>query len=440
MIVRHRDRELLRFDWVEPFGVKNVELNRSALQFLPIDVRRVAEKGDARALTRKLEDWLMKRVAPMSRAFVRQLLEGLGFDSRDPRHLRKVIEFCRGLSLNDVHWVVEDSFNGCWADFNLYDNPFPESVAGLAFAGQGRVDVNHASTSPEMTTNGNLAKCWRRETKGIFLYKAGHAMTGTEPYSEYYAAQLASALNLPHVDYRLGLYKKQVCSICPLFTSDRFGFLPAGRLMDREEAIADPRFADIFFFDALILNPDRHLGNFGFLVDNETNEIAGVAPIFDNGHGLFSQAPIESFLKTKGPCLYDSWLGFPGGLTDSMRARLEGLSGFAYRRDKYYNLPADVFARVQKFQQKRISEMLHFGSKADEFLTKDLFPRTETPTDLEAAVLEKLTENPRTSRKELATALAVGTTTVSKILKSLSQSRRIRRIGSARGGYWKMIR
>ena len=50
MIVRHRDRELLRFDWVEPFGVKNVELNRSALQFLPIDVRRVAEKGDARAL------------------------------------------------------------------------------------------------------------------------------------------------------------------------------------------------------------------------------------------------------------------------------------------------------------------------------------------------------------------------------------------------------
>ena len=303
---------MLRFDWVEPFGVKNVELNRSALQFLPIDVRRVAEKGDARALTRKLEDWLMKRVAPMSRAFVRQLLEGLGFDSRDPRHLRKVIEFCRGLSLNDVHWIVEDSFDGCWADFNLYDNPFPESVAGLAFAGQGRVDVNHASTSPEMTTNGNLAKCWRRETKGIFLYKAGHAMTGTER--------------------------------------------------------------------------------------------------------------------------------FPGGLTDSMRARLDGLSGFAYRRDKYYNLPADVFARVQKFQQKRISEILHFGAKADEFLTKDLLSRTETPTDLEAAVLEKLTENPRTSRKELATALAVGTTTVSKILKSLSLSGRIRRIGSARGGYWKMIR
>ena len=50
--------------------------------------------------------------------------------------------------------------------------------------------------------------------------------------------------------------------------------------MTRDMVLRDTRFSDIFFFDALIFNTDRHLGNFGFLGDNETNEISGVAPIF----------------------------------------------------------------------------------------------------------------------------------------------------------------
>ncbi len=65
-----------------------------------------------------------------------------------------------------------------------------------------------------------------------------------------------------------------------------------------DETLADPRFADIFFFDAVIFNTDRHMGNFGYLVDNDTNGIAGAAPIFDNGYGLFSLAlQIKSNLR-----------------------------------------------------------------------------------------------------------------------------------------------
>jgi hypothetical protein len=36
-------------------------------------------------------------------------------------------------------------------------------------------------------------------------------------------------------------------------------------------------------FDALILNTDRHLGNFGMLIDNESQKLIKAAPIFDNG-------------------------------------------------------------------------------------------------------------------------------------------------------------
>ena len=47
---------------------------------------------------------------------------------------------------------------------------------------------------------------------------------------------------------------------------------------------------DMFVFDAVILNQDRHLGNFGFLIDNNTNKIISSAPIFDNGLSLFCYA------------------------------------------------------------------------------------------------------------------------------------------------------
>ena len=37
-------------------------------------------------------------------------------------------------------------------------------------------------------------------------------------------------------------------------------------------------------FDALICNVDRHLNNFGVLVDNRTNKIKCMAPLFDHGN------------------------------------------------------------------------------------------------------------------------------------------------------------
>lgn len=47
---------------------------------------------------------------------------------------------------------------------------------------------------------------------------------------------------------------------------------------------------DMLVFDAVILNEDRHFGNFGFLIDNKSNKIVGCAPIFDNGVSLLCYA------------------------------------------------------------------------------------------------------------------------------------------------------
>lgn len=45
---------------------------------------------------------------------------------------------------------------------------------------------------------------------------------------------------------------------------------------------------DLMLFDSLIYNTDRHLGNFGMLVNNNTREFLKSAPIFDNGNSILS--------------------------------------------------------------------------------------------------------------------------------------------------------
>lgn len=51
--------------------------------------------------------------------------------------------------------------------------------------------------------------------------------------------------------------------------------------------LLENRFWDMFVADALIGNPDRHNGNWGFLVDNHTKEWE-LAPVFDCGSSLLA--------------------------------------------------------------------------------------------------------------------------------------------------------
>ena len=46
------------------------------------------------------------------------------------------------------------------------------------------------------------------------------------------------------------------------------------------------KYADLMIFDALICNKDRHLGNFGYLIDNDTDNYLKPAPLFDNGFSV----------------------------------------------------------------------------------------------------------------------------------------------------------
>lgn len=321
--------------------------------------------------------WLEKRVIPKNRMFVNEILKTLGLSANDTQG---IIDVCKGLSLNDSYWVVPQGFDGTYEQYNLYENKFSEILSLVAYTGVGH--SNEAfTTSPELTTNGMLPKGWRFiENDGIYLYKGGTtgaSNTGNEPYSEYYACQIAEAMGLNTVHYELEHWKGILASKCKLFTNIDTSYIPIGRLVKSGGLKACLEYygklgneyleqlKSMLVFDAVIYNEDRHFGNFGVLRDNRSGEIIAPAPIFDNGLSLFNYAAKEdfedlsSYAKTRstpyGVSFEDVCVEVMG---KTQTAQLRRLIDFKFKRHSSINLPDWRIDALEEHIQKRVVQLL----------------------------------------------------------------------------------
>lgn len=207
------------------------------------------------------------------------------------------IDITHCLGLNDCLWVKSEGSPLNWEDINLYNNEFTDVASRTAFD-TGLFGLQLSSTSPEFTAEGSFPKFWKRENNRIFLYKAGAsdaANVGLEPYSEFISSHIANQIsNQNTVLYDLVKYKNKICSKCAMFTNENIGFIPFYKYVDANKHYTIPNVlsickdmgyerevAEMFFIDSIVFNQDRHLGNFGFLVDNDSFEIVDFAPLFD---------------------------------------------------------------------------------------------------------------------------------------------------------------
>lgn len=372
--LRHFDTPLIRFTATEDSSMPEITIlwvNEAEKRLLPLDLSLT---GDS------IAKWLKSRTIPKNRAYVHNFLSKCNLNLNRPMNIIKV---SKGLSLNDCYWVVEEGFSGTFEKYNLYDNRFSRVLALIAFTGYGSSVRSSLASCPEFTTNGMLPKCWRRVNGEIKLYKggtSGASNTGNEPYCEYYAAQIAKELGISAIDYGLSKWKGALCSTCVLFTSKEYAFLPVGKVVTSGgmEAVASyyekmgaayaKALADMLVLDAIICNTDRHFGNFGFLVDNRTNEIVAPAPLFDHGNSLFnfagkddlaSDAALTAYAQTLMPCVYDDFIGTAKAvLTPEHREGLRHLLNFRFKRHSLYNLPKERLVLLEKQVQKRAGELL----------------------------------------------------------------------------------
>lgn len=353
-------------------NIRIIEVHEENKELFPLDLAEISERG--------IESWIRHRSIPKNRAYVDTLLSSLGLSINRPLDL---ISVSKGLSLNDCYWLKQEDSSDSFDGVNLYDNRFSRVLGQIAFTGYGSSNVSGLTSSPEFTTNGMLPKCWRRIDGKILLYKGGTmgaSNTGNEPYSEFYAYQIGKILGINVIPYNLSKWKDILCSTCELFTSKDVSFVPVGRIVRSGGMQAvkayykelghefEKALNDMFIFDALIFNTDRHYGNFGFLIDSHTNNIIAPAPLFDHGNSLFNFAGVdalkskESFLKyakAQMPCVYDDYVAEAKKvLTHDWRNAIRKLLDFKLPKHSRYNLGKERLSLIEYAVSQRASELL----------------------------------------------------------------------------------
>lgn len=298
-----------------------------------------------------IREFLDGRRAPKHRQHIEKLLKSCGCYQLDG-----FVDVTHALSLNDTFWVKRADQKLGWNQVSLYQNKFDETIAHIAFEG-GLYGEQFSTTSPEFSTDGTYAKCWIQEGKKTYLIKKGSENfrnAGMEPYSEYYSSKVAELL-CPHmVEYDLAHYRGAVVTKCELFTTEKIGFIPFHKVVDPQmvKSISAEEIQSIYakydsledfnrmlVLDSLVLNEDRHLGNHGFLIDNESQDIIRMSPVFDLNVTLLPYAEkedfqgIDEYIKEKGPRIGADFVKpAQAVMTSAIQAELINMKDFRFEQ------------------------------------------------------------------------------------------------------------
>ena len=257
-----------------------------------------------------INNWISERIA-VGRVHIGRL-----YDALNIHNISTFIHVCNAASLMDTLWIKEASSDITWERVNLFKNKFNTSISSIALSGDTiKLSGLNKFRSPEYTTLGSYDKCWKRENGNIVLVKKGLEKysegSGNEPFSEYYASYLLKNLlglepYRDFVPYTVSRYNESYfVSKCTCFTSEKYGMIPMSladvnrystedflKFMHKLNPYSEWLFRWMSVFDFISLNPDRHVGNIGLIIDNDTLNIVRMAPIFDNNLSFYPKITI----------------------------------------------------------------------------------------------------------------------------------------------------
>ena len=365
---------------VENYSIKINNVHQENKHLLP-------KKLSFNLTEEELLKWINRRKAPKNRQFVEKILSAID-DSDNPM---KYVDVSHALSLNDAYWITNDIMEYKWDELNLYSHPFDEALSYVAFTGYSQ-KVSGLLSSPEITSSGMLKKCWSNREDGIYLLKGDDVFQSNDGRSqathEFYVAQVAEAFGIEHIDYGLEEFhhrngNKEIVCICKLFTSENEGFVDASIVagdkgvdvnnLDLSSLSVQKQFsdwfgkfyADMMVFDSLIINRDRHLGNFGMIVDNNTGEYLRPAPLFDNGCSMLlgaSKFDLKEGYTDYVASLYCKYMDCDKQarlfVQERHISRLRKLLDFQFVKHPKYNISDETLKVMSKFIQERARKII----------------------------------------------------------------------------------
>ena len=123
LVLKQYDIPLLRFSATNDSSTPEIEvhwINEDQRHLLPLDME-LSPEGISR--------WMRRRTIPRNRAYVNRLLAKCGLNANRPMG---ILALCKGLSVDDSYWVVEEGFEGTFEKYNLFENRFSEVLALVA--------------------------------------------------------------------------------------------------------------------------------------------------------------------------------------------------------------------------------------------------------------------------------------------------------------------
>ena len=324
-ILYNDDTRVARFEArravVEAFTPEKTEL-------LPMQIRRASAEGFAA--------WVRERAVDLSSVQHRALMYGL-YGTRDKLTLALKTHM---FSLSDTFTCFEEGQFVPRLDLCCPDDQNAVSdfilISGDTSLRQLRV------VTPNASTDGSFTKTWRYADGAWWLYKLQPA-AATE--AEVQISRALRALGWDAAEYTyVGRYRTRVRTRCFLnphevfepYDSYRFAFDDPG---DQDEAVARNLAAAgcggawkrILLADAVFLNADRHMRNFGVIRSTATGEVLRLAPNFDNNQaylanpgGRYSDGMLRRYMRTADA---EDW--------QNLRALGETLAAFPYLNQAY---------------------------------------------------------------------------------------------------------
>lgn len=245
--------------------------------------------------------WCSMRILTLDRRYAKEILNSIGAaQAVTDRDRAQIALTYHCLSLTDIFWVKKEGEEISFREINLYDNHLDNAFVDVSLRGK-QITVQNDSLIPDLTTNGCFPKAWVRTENGFRLLKDGDS---EYVENELLASRVCQCFRCRQVVYEEDEYEGEKVSSSQIMTSKRYSIVSreafeiyaVNHEIDALEYILDlDRYSYhmMNILDYLVGNTDRHWGNWGFLVDNETTRPVSLHPLMDFNQAFRSYDTVE---------------------------------------------------------------------------------------------------------------------------------------------------
>lgn len=289
------NREVLLFD-LDDMYIKVLDNQRLpyALKDYIMDSSSAVTREDFIRLNKHINcirDFLSSRLLDPDRPGAKTILNAAALPQSHKMEERiRTAVACRGLCVTDNFWLQEEDEYTDYASVCLKTYHTSHKSYDIAIL-QRPMAATKEELYHDLTTGGVFPKFWRRENGRLELWKTDITKDNSNTRTEIQVSEMLDYSNIPHVPYRKETIDGRMFAVSECFVTDKEYFISAGDMAEYLEhtgstatlsALFPRAFANMVCVDYIMANTDRNPGNYGFMVNAETNEITRFADLFDH--------------------------------------------------------------------------------------------------------------------------------------------------------------